>query len=129
MSGQAPLALLYVDDDADIRHIVKLAVSLDRAMDLRAAGSAAEALALLDASDWRPDVIMLDVMMPKMSGPELMGTLRHDYGLHGKPFIFITAMGREMDLASYRKLGVADIILKPFNPITLAQHIRKVVNI
>ncbi|MCW2363833.1 MULTISPECIES: response regulator [Sphingobium] len=127
MTAQARLALLYVDDDADIRHIVKLAISLDRGMDMRTAASPEEVLTLLDADDWRPDVILLDVMMPKMSGPELMRIMQVSYGLEDKPFIFITAMGREKDLANYRDLGAADVIIKPFNPITLAQRIRMVV--
>lgn len=126
MSDQGALSILYVDDDKDIRHIVKIALSLDPQLDLRLAGSGDEALALLSEGKWRPDVVLLDVMMPGMNGPAVMRTMREDHGLRDAPFIFITAMGRENDVASYRELG-AGIILKPFDPINLAQRIRAIV--
>ena len=126
MNDQGPLSILYVDDDKDIRHIVKIALSLDPQLDLRLAGSGDEALALLADGTWRPDVVLLDVMMPGMNGPAVMRTMSEDHGLRDAPFIFITAMGRENDVASYRQLG-AGIILKPFDPINLAQRIRAIV--
>lgn len=119
-----PLTMLYVDDDKDIRRIVSLAVSLDSDMSLRTAASGAEALQLLEGGDWRPDVVMLDVMMPGMSGPATMAAMRSDQAYADTPFIFITAMGRAADVDSYRALGVAGTIVKPFDPISLPQRIR-----
>lgn len=127
MSEADLLAVLYVDDDKDIRRIVGLAMSLDRRIDLRMAESGAEALALLADGAWRPDVVLLDVMMPGMNGPALMQAMREEHGMDATPFIFITAMGRESQVQSYRDLGAAGIILKPFDPITLAARVRALV--
>lgn len=127
MSESHKFALLYVDDDADIRRIVQLAISLDQDMDLRVAAGGEEAIALLDGESWRPDVVLLDMMMPKMSGTAVMQALRTKYGLDEAPFIFITAMGRQTDVANYREQGVAGVIVKPFDPITLAQRVREIV--
>lgn len=127
MSEADLLAVLYVDDDKDIRRIVGLAMSLDRRIDLRMAESGAEALALLAGGAWRPDVVLLDVMMPGMNGPAVMQAMRQEHGMDGTPFIFITAMGRESQVQSYRDLGAAGIILKPFDPITLAARVRALV--
>ena len=115
------LAVLFVDDDADIRTIVTLALSLDPAMALTTAGSGAEALELV-RSGLSPDVVLLDVMMPEMSGPALMTRLSDQAAR--LPVIFMTANAREADLASYRALGAAGVIVKPFDPLTLAREIR-----
>ncbi len=127
MAFSGPLTVLYVDDDADIRRIVELSVSLDPEIDLRIAASGPEALEMIAQSKWRPDVVLLDVMMPRMNGVAVMRALREDHGLTDTPFIFITAMGRQADISGYRALDVAGIILKPFDPITLAKRIREMV--
>lgn len=128
MTGAQSLSVLYVDDDRDIRRIVSLAMSLDAQIDLRAAESGAEALALLQQDAWRPDVVLLDVMMPGLNGPTTMRRMREEHGLQGTPFIFITAMGREAEVTGYRELGATGVVLKPFDPITLASRIRAMID-
>lgn len=122
-----PLSVLYVDDDADISHIVRLSLALDGTIAARFAGSGAEALALLAAGPL-PDVAVLDVMMPGMDGPELLRRLRADPATAAIPVLFMTARARDDDIAGYRALGAAGVIVKPFDPLSLAQDIRTLVS-
>lgn len=119
-----PLSVLYVDDDPDIRTIVSMALSLDPGISLRTAGSAADALAML-ADGEAPDVALLDVMMPGTDGPTLLDRLRAQEATRGVPVIFLTASGREADIARYRERGAIGVILKPFDPLTLAADLRR----
>jgi two-component system, OmpR family, response regulator len=121
-----PLDILYVDDDADIRHIVTLALSLDRAIRLRVAASGEAALALLDGGEI-PDVALLDVMMPGMTGPELHDRLRARADTAALPVIFMTAKASDGDRASYRTRGAIGTITKPFDPMRLAGEVRALV--
>ncbi|OWK29533.1 response regulator [Sphingomonas dokdonensis] len=123
MMTTGDLPILYVDDDKDIRHIVRLALRRDPRIDLRLASGGAEALALVADPVWRPAVVLLDVMMPDLSGPEVMAAMRSIHGLGDVPFIFVTAMGRQAQIANYRALGAAGVIVKPFDPLTLRETI------
>jgi two-component system, OmpR family, response regulator len=120
-----PLRLLYVDDDDDIRHIVELSLSIDPSITLKVAASAGEALAAL-TSGWLPDAALLDVMMPGIDGPALLDRLRADPLTAGIPVIFLTAKARPADVARYRERGALGVILKPFDPVTLAAEVRHV---
>ena len=117
------LKVLYVDDDDDIRHIVELALGLDPDMQLRTAASAAEALIELDRDD-TPDVILLDVMMPIMDGPTLLGLLRNRPDTADIPVVFMTAKTRPADVEDYHARGAIGVIMKPFDPMRLAADIR-----
>jgi two-component system, OmpR family, response regulator len=117
------LHILYVDDDADIRTIVEMSLSLDPGIKLTVCGSGFEALALVDA-ELRPDVAVLDLMMPGMDGLELLDALRAREGLAHLPVIFITARGRQRDLDMLTERGALGIIVKPFDPMGLAQQVR-----
>jgi CheY-like chemotaxis protein len=117
------LSVLYVDDDDDIRHIVALSLGLDPALVVRVADSGREALEIVDAG-WVPDVAILDVMMPGMDGLELLEQLRTRSATSALPVLFMTARGRAADVADYGARGAAGVIIKPFDPIGLAQQVR-----
>jgi len=117
-----PMAVLYVDDDKDIRHIVNLSLSLSPGVTCRVAASGSEALDMLD--DWTPDVAVLDVMMPVMDGPTLLQHIRARPRTANLPILFLTARGRPADIAGYHELGATGVISKPFDPIGLADEIR-----
>jgi DNA-binding response OmpR family regulator len=122
------LSILYVDDDPDIRTIVELALGLDPMIDLRMAGSAGEALSMLARDSWRPQGVLLDVMMPGADGTELMTALRALDGLERVPVIFMTAKTRDADVARYRGLGAAEVIPKPFDPLQLAGRLHAILD-
>lgn len=113
--------VLYVDDEPDIRHIVKLCLELSPGLSVELAASGAEALD--SARRLRPDLILLDVMMPGLDGAATLERLRADPGLERVPIAFVTAKAMPAELARLRALGAADIIAKPFDPLTLASRV------
>lgn len=121
------LSIFYVDDDDDIRHIVKLSLALDPLVELRAFARGEAALWAAQREQWQPDIVLLDVMMPGMDGPSLMRELRTLQHFETLPFVFLTARARLADIETYKALGAADVILKPFDPIALAKQLHDVV--
>lgn len=118
------LKVLYVDDEADIREVAAMSLEIDPQIDVRTASSAAEALALLDAGDWRPDVLLLDVMMPAMDGPSLLKEIRTRPVLDDAPAIFVTARAQPQERDRFIAAGAIGVIAKPFDPLTLASQVR-----
>ncbi len=108
--------LLLVDDEPDIRAIARMALERVGGWEVTAVGSAAEALAA--AQSERPDVVLLDVMMPDVDGPEAFARLRPLLG-DDVPVIFLTARAQAADVARLRALGAAGVIAKPFDPLGL----------
>lgn len=121
------LRVLYVDDDDDIRTIATMALRIDAGLEVRAVSSGQEALDLLSHGPWRPDVILLDVMMPGMDGFALQAALRERGDLAGAKTIFMTARASRAGLEEYVATGADGVILKPFDPLTLATEVRAIV--
>ncbi len=121
------IRLMYVDDEADIREVAAFAFELDPGIELRAHSSGAAALADLAADPWRPDVILLDVMMPDMDGPTTLDHIRRIDGLENTPAIFITARAQPQERAAFIARGAIGVITKPFDPMTLAADVRSIV--
>ena len=115
-----PSRLLCIDDVADIREIVALALEDDFEVHLAASG--AEGLALFD--DLRPDLVLLDVMMPGMDGPTTLRLLRERPAGAQLPVVFFTAKVQPQDVAAWRALGALDVIAKPFDPIALPARLQ-----
>lgn len=117
------LQVIYVDDEPDIRTIVEMALGLDPDIDLRIAESGRQALAMLDTG-WVPDIALLDLMMPEMSGKDLLGHIRARPEFAQLPVVFVTASARQDDVDRYRREGADGVIIKPFDPLALAQTVR-----
>lgn len=75
--------------------------------------------------DRRPDLILCDVMMPVMTGFEVLAELRKDPLLAGIPFVFLTASAEKDDISKGLGLGAADYVTKPFNLTELAELVRR----
>lgn len=118
------MKILYVDDEADIRVIVGMALRLDPGLDVKMAESGPAALRLLDASAWTPDLALIDMMMPEMSGGEVLAALRQRAGLERLPVLFVTASARRDDIRAWLDLGANGVLTKPFDPMTLASVVR-----
>jgi CheY-like chemotaxis protein len=73
--------------------------------------------------DFSPDLIIIDVMMPDMAGPEVLTRVRQVPGFSETPVIFLTGVINGNELKNLRDSGAADVILKPFDPMTLADRI------
>jgi CheY-like chemotaxis protein len=75
----------------------------------------------------RPDVIILDVMMPEMDGPTTLAALRRDEATASIPVILMTAKVLATEVEQWRSIGAAGVIRKPFDPMSLANEVRKIV--
>lgn len=121
------LKILYVDDEPDIREVATLSLEMDPDMEVRAAGSAEEALKILEgaqAEGWTPDLFLLDVMMPGTDGPTLLGWIRERPQFDGIPAVFITARAQRQESERLISLGAIAVIAKPFDPMTLADEVK-----
>ena len=76
------------------------------------------------AIDWEPDVILMDVMMPVMDGPETLSHLRENARTAKIPVVFMTARAQTREVEHFLSLGAAGVITKPFDPMTLAAAVR-----
>ena len=115
--------VLHVDDDEDIRTIVGLALGSLGGMTVVSCSSGDEAL--VEVVNCHPDLFLLDVMMPGMTGQETWKKLRQLPGLENVPVIFMTAKAQDEVSNSLIEMGALDVITKPFNPVNLATHLRK----
>lgn len=84
-------------------------------------------LALQTAKEHRPDLILLDVMMPEINGFEVLAQLRHDEATKDIPVIMLTALAQRSDVAKAVEAGVDDYVAKPFEPGDLIERIRKAI--
>lgn len=112
--------LLVVDDEAGILRLIKLELSAQGFRVITASGGE-EALRL--AEEQRPDAVLLDVMMPEITGLEVMRRLRERTNV---PVILVTAKDKDADKVRGLELGADDYIVKPFSPDELGARVRAV---
>lgn len=117
--------VLLVDDEEDIRTIGAISLRRIGGWQTVLAGDGPEALEV--ARRERPDVILLDVMMPELDGPDVLRRLRADPETCAIPVIFLTAKVQPGELGDYLELGAAGAIAKPFDPLTLADDVGRIV--
>jgi len=73
----------------------------------------------------RPDLVLLDLMLPRMSGYEVCERVRGDPATRDIPIVMLTAKGREVERAKGMALGASDYVTKPFSTSELLQHVRR----
>ena len=115
--------VLVVDDDEAVREVAKMALEVIGSWQVSTAGSAGEAVRV--ARTERPDAVLLDVMMPGVDGPGTVALLRDDPVTSELPVIFLTAKAGSGDSGSWAELGLAGVIAKPFDPLTLSAEIAR----
>ena len=116
--------ILAVEDEPDIRMVLEVALGTVGGFQLRVCGSGNEALEAAPA--FRPDLILLDVMMPEMDGPATLAALRELPETRETPIIFLTAKVQREEVARFHELGAIGVIRKPFEPMALADEVRAV---
>ena len=112
--------ILAVDDEAGILRLIKLELS-SQGFRVVVANDGEEALRL--AEQQRPDIVILDIIMPEMSGLEVMRRLRERTSV---PVILLTAKDHDEDKVRGLELGADDYLVKPFNPEELSARVRAV---
>jgi DNA-binding response OmpR family regulator len=115
--------IVIADDDADIRELgeFKLRPGGHDVVPVADGAAAVEA-----CTSQRPDLVILDVMMPGMSGLDAARALRKDDDLAGRPIIMLTARAQESDIEQGFEAGADDYVVKPFSPRELASRVAAV---
>jgi DNA-binding response OmpR family regulator len=115
--------VLIIEDDADIRDLVAFKLR-QIGYDVRTASDGAQGLRL--AIELPPDVVLLDLMMPKLSGLEVCRELRANEATVNVPIIMLTAKAQEGDVERGFELGATDYVAKPFSPRELVSRVKAV---
>jgi len=118
------MKILIIDDEDDIRLISNMSLSRIGGMDVIEAGNGADGVHKAESE--QPDAILLDVMMPKMDGPATLTALRASEKAAAIPVIFLTAKAMDSEIERLKAMGVAGVLTKPFDPLTLPEQIRTV---
>jgi CheY-like chemotaxis protein len=116
--------ICYVEDDEDIQRIVRM--SLERVGKMTVEIVTDPTLALEAMTSFKPDLVMLDWMMPKMDGPAVFRQMKLRPETSGLPVVFITAKAAQRDLDELSKMGAAGTISKPFSPKDLPEQLREI---
>jgi DNA-binding response OmpR family regulator len=116
----APATVLVVDDDPVILKLLEVNFEMEGFQVVRAADGAE---GLERARAVHPDIVVLDVMMPRMTGYEVAKALREDDETAHIPIIFVTARAQSSDVERGMELGVDDYITKPFDPLDLIARV------
>ena len=120
------MKILVIDDDDFVRMLTRVSLSKVGGMDVTEASSGPEGL--VAAAQNRPDVILLDVMMPGMDGPATFNALQATTSTAGIPVIFLTAKAMPSEQARLSELGAIAVFTKPFDPLTLSTEVRRAVD-
>ncbi|WP_110657696.1 response regulator [Salinicola halimionae] len=116
--------ILHVEDDISIQEVAKVALEIVGGFEVTSCDDGQSAISR--AAEWQPDLILLDVMMPGIDGPTTLVRLREQASTQGIPVIFMTAKVQPSELEHYRALGALDVVVKPFDPMTLAEQLRTI---
>jgi DNA-binding response OmpR family regulator len=120
--GEMQPRILVADDDPIILRLLEVNLGLEGfAVETALRGEDAVAR----ARETHPDLIILDVMMPGMTGHDVAGQLKGDPATADIPIVFLSARTQEEDRARGRELGVAAYITKPFDPGELVDIVRR----
>jgi two-component system alkaline phosphatase synthesis response regulator PhoP len=118
--------VLIIDDEADIREATQMCLEIMGEWDVIVAGSGYEGLAKAIAE--KPDIILLDIMMPGMDGLTTLKKLRENSGTAQIPIIFLTAKAQSNEQREFSQLDIAAVITKPYDPYNLSVQITEVLS-
>jgi DNA-binding response OmpR family regulator len=118
-------SILVIDDNDDIRGLLSLVLQKEGYEVLEAAGGSE---ALIKINESKPDLILLDVMMPGLSGLEVLATIREsrEKKISEVPVIMITAKSTIDDIDAAIELGANSYIVKPFRPANLVEKVSEI---
>ncbi len=113
--------VLIIDDEDDIREVAAMSLETVAGWEVMVANSGAQGLTR--AATYKPDAILLDVMMPGMDGPTTFRELRKNPVTAKIPVLFLTAKVQATDRRRFADLGIHAVLVKPFDPLTLPAQI------
>ena len=123
MTAPVLTRILYAEDEPDIAAVAKLALEMvgGRTVEICKSGEAA----LARVPVFAPDLVLLDMMIPGLDGPSTLQVLRNSPSTAAIPVAFMTAKVQPHEIDCYRNLGAVGVIAKPFDPMTLADQVRR----
>lgn len=116
--------ILYAEDEPDIQAVAQMALEAIGGFEIVLCSSGLEAVEVAPGA--APDLILLDVMMPGLDGPETLKKLREIDSLKETPVIFLTAKAMPAEVIRFKAAGAIDVIAKPFDPMTLSDQVRAI---
>jgi len=116
--------ILVAEDEADIRELVAFSLINIAGFEVIKARNGAEAVEM--ARTEVPDLILMDVRMPKMTGVEACAKLKEIPETEDIPIVFLSAMGQETEIQQGMEVGAVEYILKPFAPDVLMNKVREI---
>lgn len=124
MPERALNRICYVEDDEDIQRIVRMSLERIGKMTVEVVGDPTKAIEAIKV--FKPDLVMLDWMMPVMDGPTLFRQMKARPETGSLPVVFITAKAAQRDLDELMTLGAVGTISKPFSPKDLPDQLRAI---
>jgi len=124
MADDKKLKIFLIDDD-DI-HLTTAELFLKDEYEIHKAHSGQEALDYINANNIIPDIMLLDIMMPNMTGWDVLKKIRETASLKNVPIAFLTSIAEEEEKKKAYKMGIADYIMKPFNMTELKSRIKEI---
>ena len=118
--------VLVVDDEVYILHILDFILGAE-SYDVVTATNGEQALQKV--RDEKPDLVILDIMMPRLDGYETCRMIKNDNATKHIPVILLTAKGREIDQKLGREVGANDYITKPFSPNKLIERVQAILGV
>ncbi len=118
--------VLLAEDDPDIQKVARMSLNFSGVAQVLVVENGEECLEA--ARREKPDVILLDVMMPKLDGYETCRRLKQDEETQSIPVIFLTARAQHFEIKRGLELGACGYLTKPFNPMTLHSEIVALLN-
>lgn len=118
--------ILIIDDEDDIREVAALSLEATAGWHVMTASSGAKGIET--AITEQPDAILMDVMMPGVDGPTTFREMQQIPAIVHIPVVLLTAKVQGVDKRRFADLGVAGVLFKPFDPLTLASQIADTLN-
>ena len=115
--------ILVAEDERDIRELIAFTLKY-HGFEVITAENGEQALQL--AAEAKPDLLLLDVRMPRLTGYEVCQKVKERDDLRRIPVVFLSAKGQESEILQGRQAGAVDYILKPFSPQELADRLKAV---
>jgi len=117
-------SILMVEDEPDIQTVARLSLESIGGFSVEVCSSGQEAIDR--APGIKPDLILLDVMMPGMDGPTTLTELKKIPELSDTPVVFMTAKVQPQEIQLYKEYGAIDVIPKPFDPMSLPDNLKSI---
>jgi two-component system, OmpR family, response regulator len=114
--------ICYVEDDEDIQRIVRMSLEKVGKMTVEVVGDPMVAIERM--TTFKPDLVLLDWMMPGLDGPALFRKMKDNLDTKALPVVFITAKASQRELDELRTMGALGTISKPFSPRDLPEQLR-----